>query len=66
MPILPFKLLVRFWVLSPEDCNDPADAVKKFNWDKGSFEDYFPNKLFLTFFNVSKTEFILNFRENWR
>ena len=66
MPILRFKSLVQFWVLSPEDCNDPADAAERFNWDKGIIEDYFPNKLFLTFFNVSKTEFILNFRENWR
>ena len=41
---LPYRRLVRFWVLSPEDYKEPEEAFKKVSWDEVGFVDYFPNK----------------------
>ena len=41
---LPFRRLVRFWFLSPEDYKEPEEAFKKVSWDEVGFVDYFPNK----------------------
>ena len=66
MRILQRKRLVRFWVSPAEDYKEPEEAFIKVTGDKVGFEDYFRNKLLLVLFNVSKTDFTLNSRENRR
>ena len=49
-----------------EDYKEPEEAFIKVPGDKVGFEVYFRNKLLLVLFNVSKTDFTLNSRENRR